>query len=92
MRWPKVPYVDVISHSHDLHKGVTVNPQGNKPAAAVNRFYDEVSRTYETTEQYVARIRNDLEASKSLLDEKLGRGASIRLPGHMGFTMKQRLS
>ena len=68
----KSPYVDVISHSHDLHKGILANPQGNKPAAAVNRLYDEQSKQYENIDEYKKRISDDLKTSKQFLEEKTG--------------------
>jgi len=78
MNWEQIrevagsPYVDVISHSHDLHQGILSNPQGNKPAAAVNRLFDEQSQTYETTDEYKTRIQRDLKKSKQILEEKIG--------------------
>jgi len=78
MSWDQIrevsrsPYVDVISHSHDLHKGILANPQGNKPAAAVNRLFNEQSQTYETTDEYKTRIQHDLKTSRQILEEKIG--------------------
>lgn len=65
-------YVDVISHSHDLHKGITYNPQGNEFAAAVSRQFNAKTGKYEDTDAYVKRIQKDLETSKKLLEEKTG--------------------
>jgi len=78
MTWEQIrevagsPYVDVISHSHDLHKGILSNPQGNKPAAAVNRVYDEMNNEYESIDEYKKRVREDLTMSIQLLEEKTG--------------------
>lgn len=78
MSWDQIrevsrsPYVDVISHSHDLHTGIPANPQGNKPAAAVNRLFDEETKKYENTDEYKKRVRDDLNASKRILEEKTG--------------------
>jgi len=79
MSWDQIwevansPLVDVISHSHDLHKGIQANPQGNKPAAAVNRLFGENSKKYENIDEYKKRIHNDLKTSKQLLEEKTGK-------------------
>ena len=67
-------YVEVISHSHNLHKGVNYNPQGNEAAAATNRIYENQKGTYETEKQYRARIKKDLSKSKKLLEEKTDKG------------------
>ena len=78
MSWDQIrevaesPYVEVISHSHDLHKGVIYNPQGNKLAAAVNRQYDAQAGNYEDAEAYVKRVEDDLKTSKRILEEKTG--------------------
>jgi len=79
MSWDQIrevsrsPYVDVISHSHDLHKGILSNPQGNKPAAAVNRLFDEENKKYENIDEYEKRIQDDLKTSKQILEEKIGK-------------------
>jgi len=39
--------VEIASHSYDLHKGITANPQGNTQAAAVTRLYDDPMMVYE---------------------------------------------
>jgi biofilm PGA synthesis lipoprotein PgaB len=76
MTWEQIkevshsPYVEVISHSHDLHKGVIYNPQGNEAAAAVNRRYDSPSMGYENDESYRQRLKEDLKMSKRILEEK----------------------
>ncbi|WP_231118121.1 poly-beta-1,6-N-acetyl-D-glucosamine N-deacetylase PgaB [Lysobacter silvisoli] len=65
--------IEVASHSHDLHHGVTSNPQGNVTPAAVTRRYEEASKRYETETEYAARIRADLARSKAELQRELGR-------------------
>ncbi|MCR4336659.1 MAG: poly-beta-1,6-N-acetyl-D-glucosamine N-deacetylase PgaB [Candidatus Omnitrophica bacterium] len=82
MTWEQVreiassPYVEVVSHSHDLHEGVVYNPQGNQAAAATSRIYDSEKTVYEDEVSYRQRIHEDLEKSKQALEEHLGR--SIR--------------
>lgn len=65
--------IEVASHSDDLHHGVASNPQGNSTPAAVTRRYDAAAGRYETEADYLARIRADLERSKSRLQQELGR-------------------
>ena len=78
MNWEQIkevaqsPYVDIISHSHDLHKGVIYNPQGNTAPAAVNRIYDPVKNEYENEESYRKRIHDDLKISVQALKMHAG--------------------
>lgn len=65
--------VEVISHSHQLHGGIGVNPQGNVQAAPAARLYDPVNKRYETDEQYHRRISDDLKRSIQILEQRLGR-------------------
>lgn len=65
-------YVEVVSHAHDLHKGIIYNPQGNKLSAATNRKYDKEKGAYETRDEYIKRIYDDLKISKDLIEEKTG--------------------
>jgi len=79
MNWDQIrevsrsQYVDVISHSHNLHKGILSNPQGNKPAAAVNRIFDKENKKYENINEYKKRIQDDLKTSKQILEERIGK-------------------
>jgi len=65
--------VEVASHSHDLHKGVIANPQGNDRPAATTLRYDAKSGRYETDEDYLQRIRADLSKSIDLIERHTGR-------------------
>ena len=65
--------VEVASHSDDLHHGIVSNPQGNSTPAAVTRRYDAATGRYESEAEYLARIRADLERSKSRLQRELDR-------------------
>ena len=58
--------VEVVSHTHDLHKGIIANPQGNIIPAAATSLYDSQAG-YETNSQTIARITADLEKSRALL-------------------------
>ncbi|MBI4683460.1 MAG: poly-beta-1,6-N-acetyl-D-glucosamine N-deacetylase PgaB [Nitrospirae bacterium] len=64
--------VEVVSHSYDLHKGVKYNPQGNEAAAATAVAYNPDTKTYETEEEYSARLEADFIAQKNLFKERLG--------------------
>ena len=62
--------VEIASHSHDLHRGVPGNPQGNTQQAAVTRIHRDGH--YETDAEYFARIRGDLERSIELIRSNVG--------------------
>ena len=65
--------VEVASHSHNLHRGVLANPQGNTQPAAITRIYDEKSGRYETDASYHKRISADLARSVALIKQKTGK-------------------
>lgn len=64
--------VEIASHSHDLHRGVPSNPQGNTMPAAITRLYDPATGRYETEDAYRARIRADLARSMELIRDNTG--------------------
>ena len=64
------PLVEIASHSHDLHRGVVGNPQGNEQPAAVTMTYTDDG--YESDSDYATRIRLDLEASVSAIERFAG--------------------
>ena len=64
--------VEVASHSHALHLGVSANPQGNRQPAAVTRIYDPATRRYEGDNAYRRRIRADLLRSEHIFKQRLG--------------------
>jgi len=62
--------IEVASHSHNLHRGIIANPQGNTQAAAVTRIY--FHNRYETDEEYQQRIRDDFKASADIIEKQTG--------------------
>jgi biofilm PGA synthesis lipoprotein PgaB len=67
--------IEVASHSHDLHKGVLGNPQGNTQPAAVTRMY--VGDQYEDEAMFLQRINADLSESVSIITEMTGHAPRI---------------
>jgi peptidoglycan/xylan/chitin deacetylase (PgdA/CDA1 family) len=57
--------VEIASHSHDLHRGVTANPQGNQQPAANARAWH--AGEYESDSIYQARVAKDLKDSANAL-------------------------
>nr|WP_255516240.1 poly-beta-1,6-N-acetyl-D-glucosamine N-deacetylase PgaB [Luteimonas suaedae] len=64
--------VEIASHSHDLHRGVPSNPQGNTTPAAITRIYDAAAGRYETEDEYRARVHADLARSVELIRANTG--------------------
>jgi biofilm PGA synthesis lipoprotein PgaB len=64
--------VEVASHSYDLHRGISANPQGNLMPAAVAYRY-EPGRGYEDERGHAARIHQDLARNAALIKSKTGR-------------------
>jgi len=68
----KSDLVSIASHTHNLHRGVIYNPQGNESWAAVSRIYNPETEAYESEEAYRKRIYDDLSLSKRILKRRLG--------------------
>jgi biofilm PGA synthesis lipoprotein PgaB len=64
--------VEVASHSHELHVGVSANPQGTRQPAAVTRIYDPATHRYEGDDDYRHRIMTDLLHSARIFKQRLG--------------------
>ena len=64
--------VEFASHSYDLHHSHTANPQRGEQPAGITLQYD-ITKGYETEDEYRQRIRSDLERSRALMQRELGR-------------------
>lgn len=77
MSWPQARQMqasglcEFASHSHDLHRGVPANPQGNVQPATVTRIWD--GARYETDAAWQRRIETDLARASGILARELGR-------------------
>ncbi|MCG8672370.1 MAG: poly-beta-1,6-N-acetyl-D-glucosamine N-deacetylase PgaB [Pseudomonadales bacterium] len=63
--------VEIASHSHNLHRGVLANPQGNIQAAAVTRQLNG-NGEYEDDVKYRKRIYQDIKKSADILEARAG--------------------
>ncbi len=70
-------FVEIASHSHDLHKYVTSNPYRDTAPSVVTRRYLLQEARYEGRDEYLRRIREDLRESQRILREKLGHDVSV---------------
>jgi biofilm PGA synthesis lipoprotein PgaB len=67
--------VEIASHSHDLHRGVIGNPQGNDQPAAVTRVFD--GEGYESENAYRERIAADFARSVSIIEQETGHAPRV---------------
>ncbi len=65
-------YIEIASHSFDLHHGELGNPQGNIQPAATTRKYYKQARRYETDQEYYKRIKTDLKTNSELIEKHTG--------------------
>ncbi|MFQ5585727.1 MAG: poly-beta-1,6-N-acetyl-D-glucosamine N-deacetylase PgaB [Thermodesulfobacteriota bacterium] len=64
--------VEVVSHTYGLHTSIPYTPQGNVgPAALVRAFHGDTA-TYESEDEYRARLSADFRTQKKLFRRKLG--------------------
>lgn len=71
--------VEIASHSHDMHRGVIANPQGNSQPAAVTRTFDPESESYETDQQYRERVYQDLAQSVVDIEHHIGKAPRVMI-------------
>lgn len=64
--------VEIATHTHNLHKGIVYNPQGNQAPAGVNRYYDQLQNVYEDENSLRQRIHADFEQAQRTFEERLG--------------------
>lgn len=64
--------VEVISHSHNLHRSIPSNPQGNRAPAGITRRYEQATARHEDEAAFRTRIRHDLETTRRRFEKELG--------------------
>ncbi|RMG91661.1 MAG: poly-beta-1,6-N-acetyl-D-glucosamine N-deacetylase PgaB [Zetaproteobacteria bacterium] len=78
MNWQQIrevaknPYVEVVSHTYNLHRAIQYNPIGNVGPAVNILAYDPVRKRYETETEYIQRLRQDFQEQEKLFVRKLG--------------------
>lgn len=81
--------VEIASHSHDLHRGVLANRQGNQMPAAVTRIWSEAAG-YEGDAAYLARVRADLRASSEAIERGTGRKPRVMVWPYAAYNQPLR--
>jgi biofilm PGA synthesis lipoprotein PgaB len=64
---------EFASHTHDLHRGVPANPQGNVQPAAITRIWDAATGRYESDAAWTRRVEQDLARASGIMARELGR-------------------
>lgn len=62
--------IEIASHSHDMHRGVIGNPQGNTQPAATTRQF--MGHGYESENAFQQRLIDDLQTSYELIEKHTG--------------------
>lgn len=65
-------YVELASHTHNLHRGQISAPQKITQPAAASLAYDLETGTYETPERFYNRVRSDLAHSADTIERHTG--------------------
>lgn len=65
------------SHTHDSHRYIAVNRQGDRKPALVGQEYLEEQGRQETRMEYGQRVENDLRLSRNNLEQELGQPVSL---------------
>src|SRR3546814_5499781 len=69
--------IEVASHTHDLHRGILANPQGNSEPAAAARAYDSKNGRYESDQAYRARLADDASVISDEIEAAIGKRPRI---------------
>jgi peptidoglycan/xylan/chitin deacetylase (PgdA/CDA1 family) len=64
--------VDFQSHTNQSHEYIYVNSQLKKGAKLTNRIYNKYTKTYESNEEYINRVVEDLTKSRELIYKYTG--------------------
>ena len=60
-------FIEIASHSYDMHHGIPGNPQGNLQPAAATRYFNSALQDYESEAKYLARIEADLRKNNDVI-------------------------
>ncbi len=63
--------ISVVSHTHDMHRGILANSHGNQRGAATTRQYFPATQSFETEIQFRDRVRRDLALSLLRMQQEL---------------------
>lgn len=84
-------WVEIASHSFDMHQGVLGNPFNNLQPAALTRRFDVHEHSYETDSAFAQRIKADLAANQRLLQQKLGKSPNLMVWPYGAYSRETQL-
>jgi len=70
-------FVDVVSHTYDMHQGLIFNPQGSQAPMAGFFQYDPKTKAYETEEAFSSRVFADLQKNEELIKKHIGKNHPV---------------
>lgn len=70
-------FVDIVSHTYDMHQGQVFNPQGSEAAMAAFFKYDAQKKSYQSEEDFTARALADLKKNNELIKKHLGKDNNV---------------
>ncbi|AXK38629.1 poly-beta-1,6-N-acetyl-D-glucosamine N-deacetylase PgaB [Crenobacter cavernae] len=76
--------IEFASHSYELHRGITANPQGNQQPAATALGYD--GRGYESPSAQLQRIDRDLAHNSAAIERLTGRKPRVMVWPYGSYT------
>lgn len=70
-------WVDVVSHTYDMHQSQIMNPQGNQAAVASFFKYDPAKKSYQSETDFLSSVEADLKKNNELIKKHLGKDNSV---------------
>ncbi len=64
--------VEVVSHSHDLHRGHNSSPQHSQQPAGASFYFDPNMGHYESAADFITRIVSDIKHSADVIEKNVG--------------------
>lgn len=69
--------IEIAAHSHELHHGLTANPQGNLQPAAAVRAYDPMTGQYESEDAQRRRLQQDVQRITERIRQVTGKAPRV---------------
>lgn len=70
-------WVDIASHTYDMHQWHVFNPQGSQAAMASYFKYDLVKKSYQTEEDFSSQVLTDLKKNNELIKKHVGKDNTV---------------
>lgn len=70
-------FVDIASHSYDMHQSQVFNPQGNRAAMAGFFKYNAETKSYQSDEDFITQVQTDLKKNNELIKKYTGKENTV---------------